>query len=145
MRKPHEKTIDGTEYLMYEMNPFKSAALLARMLKLLGKPISSIIQGIEKKEGESIMDADFNMDLIGMAIEELSMRLGEKEVDRLFKDLLVKELITYKTEEMDEFKKMSAVEQHFGKFPLLHLFKVLKFALEVNFEDFFGGLAELKE
>ena len=145
MRKPHEKNIDGTEYLMYEMNPFKSAALLARLLKLLGKPISSIIQGVEKKEGQSIMDAEFNMDLIGMAVEELSVRLGEKEVDKLFKDLLVKDLITYKTEEMEEFKKVLNVEQHFGKFPLLHLFKVLKFALEVNFEDFFGGLAELKE
>lgn len=145
MRKPHEKTIDDVEYVMYEMNPFKSSALLARMLKLLGKPIASIIQGVNKKDGQSIMEADFNQDMIGMAVEELSTRLHEKEIEKLMKDLLVKDLITYKTDDMEEFKKIANVENHFGKFDLLHLFKVVKFALEVNFENFFGGLAELKE
>lgn len=147
MRKPHEKEIDGVEYLMYEMNPFKSSALLARLLKLLGKPVSKFIQGIDKKEGQSIMEADFNQEMIGLAIEELSTRLHEKEVEKLMKDLLVKDLITYKDSEagMEEHKKILNVESHFGKYTLLHLFKVVKFALEVNFEDFFGGLAELKE
>ena len=145
MRKPHEKTIDGVEYIMYEMNPFKSSALLARMLKLLGKPVASIIRGVNKKEGQSIMEVDFNQEMIGMAVEELSTRLNEKEVEKLMKDLIVKDLTTYKTEDMEEFKKITNIENHFGKFNLLHLFKVVKFALEVNFENFFGGLAELKE
>lgn len=145
MRKPHERTIDEVEYVMYEMNPFKSSALLTRLLKILGKPIASMISGIDKKEGESIMNANFDEKLIGLAVEELSMRLSEKEVEKLMKDLLVKDLITYKTEDMEDFKKITNVESHFGKFNLLHLFKVVKFALEVNFGDFFGGLAELKE
>jgi len=145
MRKPHEKTIDDVEYVMHEMNPFKSSALLARMLKLLGKPIANIIQGVDKKPGQSIMEADFNQDMIGMAVEELSNRLNEKEVEKLMKDLLVKDLITFKDEDSEDFKKVSNLENHFGKFGLLHLFKVVKFSLEVNFEDFFGGLAELKE
>jgi len=145
MRKPHERTIDDVEYVMYEMNPFKSSALLTRLLKILGKPIASMISGIDKKEGDSIMNANFDEKLIGAAVEELSLRLNEKEVEKLMKDLLVKDLITYKTDDMEDFKKISNVESHFGKFNLLHLFKVVKFALEVNFGDFFGGLAELKE
>jgi len=145
MRKPHEREIDGIDYVMYEMNPFKSSALLTRLLKLLGKPIASMISGIDKKEGQSLMDSSFDEKLIGTAVEELSMRLSEKEVDRLMKDLLVKDLITFKEEGADEFRKISNLETHFGKHGLLHLFKVVKFSLEVNFGDFFGGLAELKE
>lgn len=145
MRKPHEKEIDGVHYLMYEMNPFKSSALLTRLIKLLGKPVASMISGIDKKEGQSLLESNFDEKLIGTAVEELSTRLNEKEVDKLMKDLLSKDLITYKTEEMEEHKKILNVESHFGKFGLLHLFKVVKFALEVNFGDFFGGLAELKE
>lgn len=145
MRKPHERTIDEVEYVMMEMNPFKSSAILTRLLKILGKPIASMISGIDKKEGESLMNSNFDEKLIGAAVEELSTRLNEKDVEKLMKDLLVKDLITYKTEDMEEFKKIANVENHFGKFGLLHLFKVVKFALEVNFGDFFGGLADLKE
>ena len=145
MRKQHEKTIDGVDYLMYEMNPFKSAALLSRLLKLLGKPISKIIQGVNKKEGKSLMDSDFDQDMIGVAVEELTSRLHEKEIEKLMKDLVVSDLTTYKTDEMEDFKKLGNIENHFGKFSILHLFKVVKFALEVNFADFFAGLAELKE
>ena len=145
MRKPHERDIDGVSYVMYEMNPFKSSALLTRLIKLLGKPIASLIAGIEKKEGESILEGNLDEKLIGLAVEELSIRLNEKEVEKLMKDLMPAGLITYKTEEMEEHKKISNLDNHFGKFNLLHLFKVVKFALEVNFGDFFGGLAELKE
>ena len=145
MREPHNKEIDGVEYVMYEMNPFKSSALLTRLLKLLGKPIANVIAGIDKKEGESIMDANIDKKLIGLAVEELSMRLNEKEVEKLMKDLLDKNLITFKTEGMEDHKKITNIESHFGKFDLLHLFKVVKFALEVNFKDFFVGLADLKE
>ena len=145
MRKPHEKEIDGVHYVMHEMNPFKSSGLLTRLLKLLGKPMASIISGIKKDDGQSILDSNLDQSLIGAAVEDLSSRLNEKEVDKLIKDLLVKDLIAFKTEDMEEHKKIANLETHFGKFGILHLFKVVKFALEVNFGDFFGGLAELKE
>lgn len=145
MRKMHEKEIDGVQYSMYEMNPFKSAPLLTRILKLLGNPLAKMIQGAKQKEGGSFLDADISGDLMGEAIKELTERLNEKDVNKLMQDLLVKDLITFQTEDMDAPKKIVNIENHFGKFGLLHLFKVVRFSLEVNFGDFFGGLAELKE
>lgn len=145
MRKPHEKTIDGAEYIMYEMNPFKASALMSRILKMIGKPVASIIQGVDKKPGQTIMEADFNQEMIGTAVEELVKQLNEKDLIKLMKDILPLELITFKSEDMEEFKKIPNIESHFGKFKLIHLYKVLKFGLEVNFEDFFSSLAELKD
>lgn len=145
MKEQHERDIDGTVYKMYAMNPFESSKILTRLLKLLGKPLSQLIQSVDKKEGESILDSDVDKKVLGMAIDELTQRLSEKEVDKLMRDLLKGDLITYETEE-GAFKKISNLDSHFGKMGgILHLFKVVKFSLEVNFKDFLSGLAELRE
>lgn len=145
MREPKQKEIDGITYKMYPLSPFKSSKILTRIIKVVGKPMGKLIGDSQKEGKESLLDADVNPELIGEALSALTENLEESQVERLMKDLLSSDLITF-SKDGDDFKKLSNVEGHIQKndLGLLHLFKLVKFSLEVNYSDFLGGLVELK-
>lgn len=148
MREPSAKTIHDIEYRMYPMSPFKSAKLLTRILKLIGKPLSVIVQDTKKEhQAGGLLDADINPKILGEALEAMSTQLEENQVEKLMKDLLPLELITYKDETRDSFSKITGIDGYLNKQdkPLMHLFELVRFSLEVNYSDFLGEIAGRSE
>jgi len=147
MREPKEVTIDEVTYKMYPLSPFKSSKILTRILKLIGRPLGKLIGESQKdaKGNGSLLDADVNPEIIGMALEALTERMEENAIEKLMKDLLPTDLITFSVDGED-YKKIVNIESHMNKREkgLMHLFKLVKFSLEVNYSDFLGEIAELK-
>lgn len=146
MRAIKEVTIGEIEYKITPMNPIKATKVLTRVLKIIGKPLAKLIGNSKKSApGESLLDAELGEGLIGEAIEALVERLDEGEVERLIKELINKDYVTYS--EDGEFKKLVNVDGHFGEVEsgLMGMFSLVKSVLEANYSDFFGGLADLKK
>lgn len=146
MREPKEITIDEITYKMYPLSPFKSSKILTRILKLVGRPLGKLIGESQKGGKGGLMDADVNPEIIGLALEALTERMEESEIEKLMKDLLPLDLITFSEEGGEKFTKIINIENHLNKRDkgLMHLFKLVKFSLEVNYSDFLGEIAELK-
>lgn len=150
MRKPYERTIDNVDYVLYQLDPFTASEIMTRLLKILGKPLVKLITArAETKEGgekKSLLDMDIDPAVAGSAIGELMANLKDSDIRKLTVDIFAQDLLSYKDEDKEEFKKIKSIKNHITKTgTLLHLTKLLKWGLEVNFMDFFKGLGELKE
>lgn len=147
MREPKEVTIGEITYKITPMNPIKATKVLTRLLKVIGKPLSKLIgEGAKTAPGESVLDANIDETLIGEALAMLTENLEEGKVESLIKDLLNKDYITF-SEDGESYTKLLNVDAHFGQLEggLMGMFQLLRYSLETNYSDFFGGLAALKK
>ena len=147
MREPTKATIGEIEYCVTPLNPIKGAKTLTRLLKIVGEPLAKIIKNAKpSKDGGSILDLEIEGDVLGIALEALVGKLEENEVERLLKDLLNSNHVTFSADG-EEFLKMADIDAHFAGIGggLMNMFKLLKVSLEANYSDFFGGLAALKK
>lgn len=152
MRERVNKEIDGIDYGLIPVSPFKSAKILTRLIKKGAKPVMAMFLEIKTDDDEtdpdqkkkSILDMDVDKlfpQLVAM-IEPLIDNLDEDDIERIVMELLQPEHF------FAGGKKPTTdlqVKNYFNDHGVLHLLKVLRFSLEVNFSDFLGGLPDIQE
>lgn len=140
MREPQKITIEGVQYVVTPMAPMKSAKLLTKLLKLVGEPIGKLASA-KKEEGKSIMDSEVDGKLIGEAIEALTNKVDENEMEAILGRLLLGDLITFAKTGDEKFQKLKDIDAHFDQHGgLAQMFKLAKFVLETNYSSFLKDL-----
>jgi hypothetical protein len=122
-----EVHIDGQLYAFTHFPATKATKLLTRLMKMIGEPLSLFASA-------GGLNAELSGDLIGRAVTALGMKLDENEVERTVKDLL---------EGVRCNNQFIVFDTHFAG-RVGHLFKVLAAQLKFQYEDFFGGLAQIQ-
>lgn len=140
MRDKIDTTIDEVEYSLYPLNPFKAAKILTRLIRYGAKPLVQIIAAMdsEAKSGgkkTSLMDVDMSDALpkLADALENTFEKMPEDEIERIANELLQKDLLIV------DGSKVASLSVHVNKYGVLHLLKLIKFGLQVNFSDFLDG------
>jgi hypothetical protein len=122
-----EKDIDGHKFVVTQLPATRALKLLHRLANAVGPALGFAITssgGIEKLEKAEVH--------LGQAVQTLFDRFTESEMERTVKDLLY-------AATMDGAPIASIDNIFAGRLGLL--MQVCRFALEVNFEDFFAVLA----
>lgn len=129
--KQQERDIDGVKYRCYQLPFTPSRQLMRRLFNLAGPTFGAAIKG--NRTLKSILDTEVNL---GAALSSLAERLSDEDVDYVH-GLLAKQCEV----SLDGgWQKVEAVaETHFAERGMKHWFSWLRFCLEVNYGDFFGG------
>lgn len=155
MQQPPTKVIDGIEYQSQPHLAEQGLYYFAILAKLLTEPLASaLISIVSSSDGGSLLDRlldggvdevlDKDVDLTSVAREllsslptalrNLSEKLEPREYVKLVKDFLSQTMVKGK----GTAPVSSVFNTHFaGK--MLHLHKVVAFALEVNYGDFLSA------
>lgn len=140
MRKEEKREIDGVEYSCVQFNVKKSLRVLTKLGKRLGKPIASVFDKIDpQKRLEDQKLAELGL---GEALDQIFMNMEDDELYVLAKDIC-SDVIARQTETRPGGQlKDDRFDTHFtGADAIQRLFKVCKFALEVNYGDFLSAVA----
>lgn len=131
--KSEERTIGDNTYRVTQLVSKDARPTLIRLFKLLGPSIGQMVE--DAMAGRSI-----NPDIgVGVAISQLADRISEDDLERLIDTLVQNKTLARKTENGWPLLDKAGFDVHFtGR--IGEMFKVLAFALEVNFQDFLGGL-----
>jgi hypothetical protein len=136
MNTPIKKKVDGAEYEFSFLPPSTALKVLARINKLLLPSLGSIFSKLGKG---GLMDTDFSSLNFESAATMLAERMDEDQILETIKELVG--TVRHKTGMEVNFDV-----DFLGK--PLHLLKVVKAALEVNYGDFFvelkGGLKKIQ-
>lgn len=142
MKDTKDITIDGYKYTCTQFDVRKSLSVLTRVAKVIGEPLGSILARLEP--GKKATEQDIGKLMIGEALGQLTRSLGEDEAYELFKDICRNVVVTVPAGQVGGQLKDDTFDLHFrGKGGLIRLFKVVKFALEVNYENFLQDLVGL--
>jgi hypothetical protein len=142
MREPEEKVIDGITYKCQVHTGEKLLWFFSRLVLIFTEPVAHLIMAVivgEEKGGSSfqnILDSDFDLTQISTALARLADKLTPDEYVEFVKSFL-----------SGTFEKNQSVTKDFStRFMgnMLHLHKVLAFAMEVNFADFFTAFQNAK-
>lgn len=127
MLRIEKKTIGDLEITVTQFPALKSFSLLARLGKVIA-PALGKVQGLTLESDVSAL---------GPALAELFSRLDEADASALVRDVLASSHAVYdgKLVPLDRAETIDLVFS--GRMRLL--LEVLRFALEVNYGDFFGG------
>ena len=134
MQQTQSRVIDGITYATAQFSATKGLKLMHRVSRFIAAPLGKMFAETDVKAMASTKSiADF--DLSGKAIGEAVQALFEACDEATF-EATVKELLSNTTRD----SKPIVFDVDFaGK--MAHLFAVLAFVLEVNYSDFFGGIA----
>jgi len=127
---PYKESFE--EYEIRFLNTTKSLEILARLNQMILGPLGTIVSNT-KGEAQSILDS--NLDLEG-AFKLLANNLDEGRVVQTIKELMT--VVRLGTGMEFNF------DMHFAGRPM-HLLKVVRAVLEVNYQDFFDELAGVAE
>lgn len=127
MKMQEEKEVDGVRYQMNHYSASKGIRLLAKLLRVAGKPVSLVMAGG--------VDAEVKPEVIASAVEALAFSMEPKDFEDLCKELIEGTFI------YDEGKMRSIVFEKDFSGRLGHLFKVLFQILKFQFQDFLGEVA----
>ncbi len=130
MREPQDKEIDGTVYTIRPLAGMKSVTFLPRLNKILGPAIASLIDA-KGVTGENLKQA----------LTALGDRLDEKEMEVITKTLLGD--CTYQPGDGNKGGLLLPVFDLVFQGQPETAFKLLAFALEVNYSGFFPVLGQL--
>lgn len=127
MKRTQEIEIDGSRYSVGQYSATKAVRLLAKLAKIIGKPI-----GILTAAGQN---SEVTPDLLGSAIESLTSSLDPDDFVATVKEVL---------EGVHVFEEKGNRPVNFdadftGR--IGHMMKLVRRVLEFQFEDFFGDLA----
>ena len=139
MRQPATTTINGVEYSCTQFDVKKSLRILTKLGKRVGKPLAGLISNVD--DSKDLLSQDIKKINVAGAVEGLFSDMEEDELYNLCQDVC-SSVIAKQTEntiggklEGDNFN------MHFkGGSGLLVLFKVCKWALEVNYGDFLSAV-----
>jgi len=124
-----EITIDDEEYMFTMLKPRVSLSLLTKLLKLLGPSLGKAFPNTIKIK--QLLDADIN---VGSALIELSNKITYEENQTIIDTLFTQ--VSHKGQ--GTLSNIKAYDELFSG-RILHLFKVVKTALEVQYADFLEG------
>lgn len=149
MKKPENRVIDGTEYLIYHMGPKDQLRTLKFIAKTVGSPLGMLVDkagsASSKAQGEGVeakrdfLDSDAS--IISDFIKEALAAMDDEEA--IIKKIEVFLQYAQKKNAQGNFVAVSMEKDFHGE--LIHMFKVVKDVLEVNFGSFLGVSAELVE
>ena len=134
MRTGTVKTIDGKDYEVWHLPPLEASNILIKLSKLLLEPIG---EALGKQNLNGLANGTNDIDF-GKALSTLASRLDEQEVQTIMKAMFK---YTHIKTETGGFIPVNIDRDFTGE--ILHMFNVLKTALEVNFWIFFP-LSEAK-
>ena len=137
MKEVKKIEIDGATYAITPMDPVRAVKMLARLVKAYGGPIKTIV--LSKMGGEAKKTEDISPLVLGQAIDDLIQAIDPDDLEKIINELIKPEFISYSTDGAN-YSKIVSINGHFSNYELMHLFKVVKSILEVNYSDFLGGL-----
>lgn len=137
MQTKQSKTIDGLVFTVQMLPAMRATLMVVRLGKLLGVPLLKSLSGVQAGKGASLKNLDVGQ--LAQGVDELFGRLSEAEVEDLFKVFFETALVK---KDGKEFPLLPNFDNALMGKPFT-AFKALKFALEVNFGDFFAALPGL--
>lgn len=130
MLEPHKKVIDGLEI---QLSPLPAKRAL-RVFHRLGKSVSPSMARLLglAKGGDGLDLASLNVSLLGETLSTLFADCSADDLEYFVEELLGNAIV--------DNQRLKDVYEVAFQAKILTLFKVLAFAVEVNYGDFFGGL-----
>ena len=144
LREPEERTIDGITYKCQVHTGEKCLYFFSRLVLVFTEPVANLIMSVivgTGKGGSSITDvlgSDFDIQSLTGALARLSEKLTPDEYVEF-----VKSFLSGTFEKNQPQAVTSDFSIRFGG-NILHLHKVLGFAMETNFADFFTAFRNSK-
>ena len=141
-REPVQKEVEGVKYTFGRHTPKKSRKLFNRILKIIAPTLSAGI-GITSLQGlDKILDKDID---IPSAISTLCERMDEPEIEAIL-DTVLGEVIHNGNGDIKGLGNCrDNYDAVFLDIPVLHVYKVFGEALLVEYDNFFGEGAGLRE
>lgn len=133
MQRTQDKLIGENTYTVTQFPATKSLKMLHRVGKYISAPLSKLAGNY--KQGEKIIDQEIATDTIGKAVQSFFEACDEHTFETT-----VKELLTSTTRNNKAINFDIDFCGNIGE-----LLKVLAFVLEVNYKDFFSGIAGLRK
>lgn len=135
--KTRDTTIDGHTVKVTQHPGRRALRLKSRLVKLLAPSIGTIIQQKVEK-GKNLLDQEVDMTKIGEAVIALADKLDPDDFENLILEILVSTRVDGKEINEAAFDDLFAGEMSL-------MYKVVFFALQTNFGDFFvsGGIGNL--
>lgn len=137
MLQPKEKDIDGLTFTVSPLPAMRSVKLMHKLAKAIGPALLKSLSGAGGTG--PLLEKSINLSEAADGIQILFDRFSADDLESLCKELF----------------ETSTVRDEQGTFPVMRVFdrvfatrmgtliKALKFALEVNYQDFFGDLLAL--
>ena len=135
-----EKTIGDYTYRVSQLPASKARKLLMRLFKVAGPSLGKVLESLESKDGKIELQGGPDVDLakISDALALLATNVFEEDFEYVVETLLRDNRIEYMPDGKFIPLNMELADLHFaGKID--QLFKLIGFALEVNFSSFFAG------
>lgn len=142
MIETKEKTIDGTRWVVTQFPATEGLEILNELGRILGPGLAKLGSAAKQGRGQSLLDMDIDIGVIGEAFSSVFSRLAEVRVSEFIKRLLTSTRMVndkgHPAEVLAQFDMLFA-----GKY--LTLFKVVFFVVETNYEIPFslGDLASV--
>jgi hypothetical protein len=130
MLKSQTCTIDGSEYTVQQLPAMKAQRLFVKIAGILSPAVSRLANG---RKITSI--ADLNLSVVGDALGVLGDRLTPDEYENIVRQLL------YSVTRKDLDGKLQDISKSFDiEFAgeMVTVLKLVRFAFEVNYGDFFS-------
>lgn len=135
------REIDGLKVEVFLLPPKQALKVLTRLSKIVGEPLGlaagALLGGQKGAETEAVplSAREVQVDVLGKAVAALTDRLDEQVVLDTVETLLGS--VHVKTADDNGTRPVRMEHDFKGK--TLTMLKVVAFALEVNFSDFFGA------
>jgi hypothetical protein len=139
VRSVQSRTIDGSTFTVQQLPAMQSVLLLHRLAKTMGGGLLKVLAGAGGGGGPKVDLRALDVDSLIPAMESFFDRFSEADLERLLRQLLETATVQGKGGEMALLPVFDVELQ--GK-PMT-VFKLLAFALEVNYRDFFSALLAL--
>ena len=128
--KIEEKEIDGLRFKTKQLPAMRAFKLMARLVKAIGPAIGALAK----------LDPSTRVDAVTSELAGAFSTLDDQEAERLVPEILIN--TTVLTEDARGLSEKSLTKERIDEVftgRLMTMFKVLGFALEVNYGDFIAG------
>lgn len=136
MRQTKEKEIDGIRFSVQQLPAMRGVLLMHKLARAVGPAMLKALSGAgDSQKGVSIASVDLGgiADSVGLVFD----RFSASDLEALIKELFETATLT---DGANTFPVMQVFDNVLaGKTSTI--FKAIRFALEVNYQDFLGALA----
>lgn len=139
MIRTEKETIDGLEITVTQFAALRQAKLLARLGRTLGPTVGLAARSATGENPDKLLAEVMSMDLGGV-IAMVFDRLVDTELEGLITATLAGTSVIHNEKKVDLSDKSSIDAVFSGR--LVTLFKVMVFAIKVNFADFSEAVRE---
>lgn len=132
-----DEEIDGRVYSFSKWGSETQVDVLIDLSKIVGKPFGLLAEAAQHSKGKNLLDQD--LDVLASVFDALTTSMDKKICTPLIKKLASEGVLC-------DGVKINSFNEHY-KEDLMHLFHVVKAALEVQYGNFFNaakGLATRK-